>query len=263
MRTEATSEAADTLAHMGMVEFIAGDPAAAQPLLLQSLAAKRALGEQWGAAFALYLLGAVAVQQGRHAAAFDYLVEAHQLSVELGEYILRLFVLETLAWWLAARLGRRSTALGVQVWSAAAAQRVKLGQPQPPQWARLLRELLDGLREHLGSQPFDSAWEAGQRLAPEQAFALCQAQAAISQAAATPAPLAASAGPAVTAGPFTAREAEVLHLLASGLSDSQIAEQLVLSVRTVHAHLQSIYGKLGVNSRTAAVRAAQERKLLR
>jgi DNA-binding NarL/FixJ family response regulator len=38
-----------------------------------------------------------------------------------------------------------------------------------------------------------------------------------------------------------------------------VAERLVVSVRTVHAHLQSAYGKLGVKSRTAAVRAASER----
>jgi len=47
-----------------------------------------------------------------------------------------------------------------------------------------------------------------------------------------------------------------------GLSDAQIAQKLVVSVRTVNAHLQSIYNKLGVNSRTAAVRAAIEQKLV-
>jgi non-specific serine/threonine protein kinase len=247
--TEATSEAADMLAHLGMVEFIAGDPDAAQPLLLQSLAVKRVLGEKWGAAFALYMLGAVAVRQKRYDAAYKYLDEAHKLSLALGESILRFFVLETLAWWLADRLDGRSASLGVQVWSASAAQRARLGQPQPPQWALLHRQLLADLRAQLGNASFEAAWEAGQQLTPDQAFALCQSQAA---------------APVVPADSlFTPREAEVLHLLALGLNDSQIAEKLVLSVRTVHAHLQSVYGKLGVNSRTAAVRAAQERKLLR
>jgi DNA-binding NarL/FixJ family response regulator len=45
---------------------------------------------------------------------------------------------------------------------------------------------------------------------------------------------------------------EVLRLVAAGLTDAQVAERLVLSVRTVHSHVRSIYRKLGVSSRTAA-----------
>jgi predicted ATPase/DNA-binding NarL/FixJ family response regulator len=251
LRTTASAEAADVLAHIGMVEFTAGNAGAAEPYLLQSLAAKRALGESWGAAFALYMLGAGAVKLHRHAEAFSLLEEAHQLSVAIGEQILRVFVLETLAWWLAVQPRIRSARDGVQVLSAAAAMRVKLGQPQPPQWAHFFQQLSGGLRERLGEQEFDAARQLGQQLTPDQAFALCRAQAA-------PPKLESQATPS----PFTMREAEVLRLLASGLSDGQIAEELVLSVRTVHAHLQSVYGKLGVNSRTAAVRAAQERSLL-
>jgi DNA-binding NarL/FixJ family response regulator len=47
--------------------------------------------------------------------------------------------------------------------------------------------------------------------------------------------------------------------VAQGLTDVQVAEQLVISPRTVHSHLTSIYNKLGINSRTAAVRYAVER----
>jgi DNA-binding NarL/FixJ family response regulator len=54
---------------------------------------------------------------------------------------------------------------------------------------------------------------------------------------------------------LTAREVEVLQLVADGLSNAEIADRLVLSQRTVHAHLRSIYDKLGVNSRTAAAHA--------
>jgi predicted ATPase/DNA-binding CsgD family transcriptional regulator len=60
---------------------------------------------------------------------------------------------------------------------------------------------------------------------------------------------------------LTAREVEVLHLLAMGLSNSQIAERLVLSPHTVNGHIQSIYGKLGLNSRSAATRYAIEHHL--
>jgi DNA-binding NarL/FixJ family response regulator len=54
---------------------------------------------------------------------------------------------------------------------------------------------------------------------------------------------------------------EVLYLLAGGLTDIQIAEKLVLSPRTVHAHISSIYSKLGVTSRSAATRYAMEHHL--
>ncbi len=63
-------------------------------------------------------------------------------------------------------------------------------------------------------------------------------------------------------GGLTAREVQVLRLLAMGLTDAQIAEQLVLSLHTVHAHLRTIYSKLGVTSRSAATRYAFERRLV-
>jgi predicted ATPase/DNA-binding CsgD family transcriptional regulator len=61
---------------------------------------------------------------------------------------------------------------------------------------------------------------------------------------------------------LTGREIEVLRLLAQNLSNLQIAEQLVISRRTVDAHLRSIYGKLSVKSRDAAIRVAGENQLI-
>ena len=55
---------------------------------------------------------------------------------------------------------------------------------------------------------------------------------------------------------LTAREIDILRLVADGLTNAEIAEHLVLSERTVHAHLRSIFDKLGVNTRTAAVHTA-------
>ena len=61
---------------------------------------------------------------------------------------------------------------------------------------------------------------------------------------------------------LTAREVDVLRLVARGLTDAQVAERLVLSPRTVNAHLRSIYGKLNVTSRAAATRYAVEHHLV-
>ena len=55
---------------------------------------------------------------------------------------------------------------------------------------------------------------------------------------------------------LTYRELEVLDLVADGLSNGEIALRLVVSPRTVHAHLRSIFGKLGVTTRTAAAHQA-------
>lgn len=51
---------------------------------------------------------------------------------------------------------------------------------------------------------------------------------------------------------LTDREQDVLNLLAQGLTNKDIAQSLILSVRTVEAHLRNIYSKLGVASRTEA-----------
>jgi DNA-binding NarL/FixJ family response regulator len=67
---------------------------------------------------------------------------------------------------------------------------------------------------------------------------------------------------AVSPGGLTAREVDVLRLVAVGLSDAQVAAQLVVSVRTVNAHLRSIYRKTGAHSRAAAGRFAEENGLL-
>jgi DNA-binding CsgD family transcriptional regulator/tetratricopeptide (TPR) repeat protein len=64
--------------------------------------------------------------------------------------------------------------------------------------------------------------------------------------------------PATKAAPagLTAREQEVLALLAEGLPDREISRRLFISERTVHHHVSSVLGKIGVSSRTAAAREA-------
>ena len=63
-------------------------------------------------------------------------------------------------------------------------------------------------------------------------------------------------------GDLTTRETEVLTLVASGLSDREIADRLVLSPHTVHRHVANVRTKLGLPTRAAAVAAAAKRGLL-
>ena len=62
--------------------------------------------------------------------------------------------------------------------------------------------------------------------------------------------------------PLSERELEVLRLLATELDGPAIAAELVIGLSTVRSHTKSIYGKLGVHGRRAAVRRARELDLL-
>lgn len=72
----------------------------------------------------------------------------------------------------------------------------------------------------------------------------------------------ASGTPAPPAVPLSPRELEVLRLVAEGMTNAAIAEQLFISPRTVGGHVQSIFNKLGVSSRTAATAYAYRHSLI-
>ncbi|MGZ5182202.1 MAG: helix-turn-helix transcriptional regulator [Ramlibacter sp.] len=77
---------------------------------------------------------------------------------------------------------------------------------------------------------------------------------ATARPAGTPPP---AAWPAAADGPLTPREGDVMKWVACGKTDADIAVLLAISPRTVHKHLEHIYEKLGVETRTAAVMAMQ------
>jgi len=68
--------------------------------------------------------------------------------------------------------------------------------------------------------------------------------------------------PPALAEPLTQREQEVLHLLAAGASNREIAAQLVISLATAKKHVSNLLGKLDAESRTQAIARARERSLL-
>jgi LuxR family maltose regulon positive regulatory protein len=130
--------------------------------------------------------------------------------------------------------------------------RVYLDAGEPMQ--HLLQELLDTQHDHQNSLPPLVVACVAKLLA---AFAQQNKRAPSpqSQAPRSPQPLA-------LAEPLTQREQEVLHLLAAGASNREIAAQLVISLATVKKHVSNLLGKLNAESRTQAIAHARERSLL-
>ena len=118
---------------------------------------------------------------------------------------------------------------------------------------------LASARAGLGEAAFVAVWEEGRAMTPEQALA---AQDPVPRTQ-PPAPARAPAAPR-PASPdgLTEREVEVLRGLSQGMTDAQVADQLALSPRTVQGHLRSIYHKLHVHARSAAIRYAVEHQLV-
>ena len=108
------------------------------------------------------------------------------------------------------------------------------------------------LRTALGERAFTDAWAAGTAMSLEEAIA---------EALALPTEPRPD-GPAVAGDPLTAREREVLRLLAAGHTNRGIAEALVLSRRTVDRHLANIYAKIGAQGRADAAAYAVRRHLI-
>jgi DNA-binding NarL/FixJ family response regulator len=99
---------------------------------------------------------------------------------------------------------------------------------------------------------WEAAWAEGQRMTAAQAVEYALEQESAPEPA-LPKPYPAG---------LSAREAEVLRLVATGLTNAEVAGKLFISPRTVDWHLGSIYRKLGTHSRTQATRFAADHGLL-
>ena len=149
---------------------------------------------------------------------------------------------------------RQQLTWAAQLWGASEALRDACGIPIPRIELADYERSVPAARVHLGEKAFAAAWAEGRSMTSEQALAAKGQKPA-------PSPTSTVSPPPTYPAGLTAREVEVLRLLAAGLTDLQIAEKLILSPRTVHTHISSIYGKLGVTSRSAATRYALEHRL--
>jgi DNA-binding NarL/FixJ family response regulator len=103
----------------------------------------------------------------------------------------------------------------------------------------------------LGEEAFAAAWAAGCALPPEQAVAeVLAGRAATPPTRAPRVPASPAPRPAAEPVALTAREREIAALLARGLTNRQIADELVVSERTAEWHVANVLGKLGLESRS-------------
>jgi ATP/maltotriose-dependent transcriptional regulator MalT len=234
----------------GQLALSRKDLVLARSLAEKSVVLYKEIGHRHGTANSLGVLGKVFATEGDYAAAQTLYEQSLAISCELSEqWVAAVFLLE-LGDVVAAQ---QKLAWAAQLWGAAEALRDAFGVPIPLFQRADYERSLSAARVHLGERAFAAAWAQGRSMTPEQALS-AQGQKP------TPMPTTA-ASPTKYPDGLTAREVEVLRLLAGGMTDLQIAEKLVLSPRTVHAHISSIYSKLGVTSRSTATRYAMEHHL--
>lgn len=252
---------ARTLLFLGDLSWRRGAYAKASALLEEGLALYQGKGDVWSMAWAHAGLGDVARLEGDLKRAAAHLRLSLALYTELDSRPEIPYPLEALGL-VSAEQGRFEQA--ARLWGAASAMRDSIHAALPPSYAADQAPHLEHARAALGEQAFARAWAEGERLPA----AVLQGIIEPSQPQGPEMPVAAEkAGPPAPSLPpsatygLTPRELDVLRLVASGLTDAQVAGRLVISPRTVGKHLQSIYSKLYLPSRSAATRWAIEHGL--
>jgi non-specific serine/threonine protein kinase len=235
----------------GYVQVLAGDVAAGLARCVRGLDRLGPAGTtHWQESYLHALHGLCLFLTGDYPASTDAFGRALVMMRELGDLTATGYALEGSAWLAAAqgRAGRAATLLGAAgpLWQLAGS---RLGHNKRA--------------EALHAQAAQSARAA---LGPEQYDVLCRRAAAAPlgdvlrlatddlDTLPPPQPATAAASDAADPGEtLTRRELEIAALVADGLSNREVAEQLVISKRTVDAHMEHIFSKLGVSSRVQLV----------
>lgn len=238
----------DTLLRLGDAQMRQGNLDAAEAHFQEALQIRRELGDPDALAWALGGLGDVARLQGNWEEAARYFHESLKLHSEKDYWGDVAFILEALGI-LAVQMGQPVRA--ARLWGAGEHVRLTRDEPLAPSYEADYAPHIAAAREQLGAEKFAAEWERGRAFPLDKAIAYAVEQDDIS--------------PPIVKGmfePLTAREMQVLQLIAEGNSNEAIAEKLVLARGTVKWYTTQLYGKLGVTSRTQAVARARELQLL-
>ncbi|NTU83673.1 MAG: tetratricopeptide repeat protein, partial [Chloroflexales bacterium] len=245
--------------NLGEVARVQGDYERARGHYEESAALLRAAGDKGDLARLIYSLGYVALHAGLYAGTEAQFSESLAMFRKLGN---QRGIAECVAGFAGLRAAQGHPQQGAMLLGAAQAMMSAAGAAWWPADRVEYEQNLAHMRAALPVDAFAAAWAKGQALPMEQAIA--EALEPLLEAPPT--------APRVTPQPTTptgaypaglsAREVEILRLVAQGLTNAQVAERLVLSAHTVHTHLRTIYGKLDVTSRAAATRFAVEHHLV-
>ncbi|HYB01072.1 MAG TPA: LuxR C-terminal-related transcriptional regulator [Ktedonobacteraceae bacterium] len=225
----------------------------------------REVGDQWAIAYTRIEQADVVFMRGDAVTARKLTEESLSISIDLGYMSVIAYGLEHLAEISAAM---DEPVRAAPLWGTEEALRdgeIASGSFLPNmlsiQHESYMRSMAD-VRSRLGEEAFDRAWAEGRAMTPAQALG---AQESVPTRESAPAKQSSKhpiKSRSSLSNELTEREAEVLRLVARGLTNEQVAEQLFISPRTVNSHLTSVYAKIGVSSRSGATRYAIENKLV-
>jgi predicted ATPase/DNA-binding CsgD family transcriptional regulator len=251
------------LSLLGLLALQRGEKTLAQSHLEEALRLQIELWHQHGIAWAMYDLAGLRLAQRDYPKARIVYEEGLQRSMAVGDQMLVASCLEGLAATVVTQAGEEGAVLLVlwatRLMGAAARLREVISAPMPPVYRAVYEHALAQTQRQVHEQAFRTAWDEGFGMTPEQALATRPAEGSPAVQVSPPSPTAVSSKqPVRHPNGLTPREVEVLRLLASGLTNPQIAERLVVSLPTVNTHVAALFNKLGVNSRSAATRYAVE-----